>query len=93
MKLTGIFTKKGSEIDLIKALQHDKESLLEENKSLKDAISPLTKLGFNISEIKGILDPYAAYIKTEIDKEVQKNKSEAVYHGHGASASSAIGTR
>lgn len=70
-----------------------KKALLRENKELRDAISPITNLGVPVSEVKNILIPFANHLKSEIDKEIMRRRTEVSHRSHGGSASSSIGVR
>jgi hypothetical protein len=65
------------------------QRLQEENKALREAVYPLTKLGIPINMISGLLKPYADSISPVLDK----MREEASHRSYGTSASSPIRTR
>jgi hypothetical protein len=64
------------------------QRLRQENKLLREAISPLTSLGIPVGNISTILRPYADSLKPML----KKMKPESSFRSSGTSASSPIKT-
>ncbi|MCD4735209.1 MAG: hypothetical protein K8R53_04140 [Bacteroidales bacterium] len=92
LSLFGIGRSSGKKDKLIQKLRKENKSLNQEVDKLKAAISPLTDLGFKVTDMKNMLKPMASFLAKEIEKEKTKH-AEAAFHSKGTSASSSIGIR
>lgn len=79
----------------IESLDRENNALSGVNNDLEQAISPLTKLGFQISNIPEILEPVAALLKEELDKvkeKEMKNHFDNSFHSRGNSDAAMLST-
>jgi cell division protein FtsB len=79
----------------IEALERENNALSGVNNDLEQALFPLTKLGFQISNIPEILEPIAALLKEELDKVKEKEMKyhfDNSFHSRGNSDAAMLST-
>jgi hypothetical protein len=76
----------------IRQLKEENLLLRQEIIKLKEAISPLTRIGIRVQDMKMILDPIAAILDKEIEKQ-KKNLPDTAFRTSGTTASSPVTNR
>lgn len=88
-KLFDFFSRSKKNKETIYQLEEENLSLKRDIEKLKEAISPLTKLGIRTTEIKPLISPFASYLKIEIKKH-NKDLPDTSYRTSAQASSSPV---